>query len=192
MQQELNILKENYRKLQQECIQKQRIINNHVAIDILDYLNKCNNLTETAEKFDCDPAEIYYSIPYWDDCNDRLYGLEDYLIHLHKLDGRSCELDDLAKWDKLRMRTPDKGEIDSICTDYNRRKHSLYELADKYDLLIINLFRLLKERGLIKNETDAFEYCDFYKEYIGEHRYNKYETKSDLGLIQMYYNFMSK
>ena len=85
------------------------------------------------------------------------------------------------------MRTPDKDELEEIFTDYKRRKHSLYELADKYDLLIINLFRLLKEHKFIENESDAFGYNDFYKEYIGKSCYNKYLIDTNLKLIDMYY-----
>jgi len=188
---ELLILQEEYIKLQKRFYQKQRIIDNNIAIDILDYLNECNNLTETARKFDCDPEELFYSIPDWDNCNERLYGLEDYTIYNNKLEGRWYELDNLKynleKVDNKKMRTPDKDELDSIFTDYKRRKHSLYELADKYDLLIINLFRLLKEHKFIKNESDAFGYNDFYKEYIGESFYNKYVIDTDLKLIDLFY-----
>ena len=152
---DLLILQEEYKKLQERCYQKKRIIDNNIAIDILDYINECNNLTETARKFDCDPEELFYSIPDWDNCNERLYGLEDYIIYNNKLEGRCYELDNLKdnleKKNNKKMRNPDKEELESIFIDYKRRKHSLYELADKYDLLIINLFRLLKEHKLIEN-----------------------------------------
>jgi len=188
---DLLILQEEYKKLQKRFYQKQRIIDNNIAIDILDYMNECNNLTETARKFDCDPEELFYSIPDWDNCNERLYGLEDYIIYNNKLEGRWYELDNLKynleKVDNKKMRTPDKDELEAIFTDYKRRKHSLYELADKYDLLIINLFRLLKEHKFIENESDAFGYNDFYKEYIGESFYNKYVIDTDLKLIDMFY-----
>jgi hypothetical protein len=184
---ELFFLQEEYIKLKKSCERKKRIIDNNIAIDILDYLNECNNLTETARKFDCDPEELFYSIPYWDDCNERLYSLEDYSIYNNKLEGRCHELDDLNRINILKMRTPDKYELDSIFLDYKKRKHSLYELADKYDLLIINLFRLLKQYNFIEKECDAFGYDDFYKEYIGESCYNKYNIDTDLKLIDMYY-----
>jgi hypothetical protein len=184
---DLLILQEEYKKLQKSCNRKKRIIDNNIAIDILDYLNECNNLTETARKFDCDPEELFYSIPDWDNCNDRLYRLEDYSFFNNKLCGRYCELDNLNKIDNKIMRTPDKDELYAIFADYKRRKHSLYELADKYDLLIINLFRLLKEHKFIEKESDSFGYNDFYKEYIGETFYNKYDINTDLKLIDMYY-----
>ena len=72
---ELNILKEEYNKLKKSSNNKQEIIDNNLAHDILASISETNNLTKTAKKFDCDPVEIFYSIPCWDDCNDRLYGL---------------------------------------------------------------------------------------------------------------------
>jgi hypothetical protein len=60
------------------------------------------------------------------------------------------------------MRTPDKEELNMLISDYQSNKFTLYELADKYDLLIINLFRLLKEHKLIKKESDAIGYEKFY------------------------------
>ena len=171
---DLLILQEEYIKLQKSCNRKKRIIDNNIAIEILDYLNECNNLTETARKFDCDPEELFESIPYWDDCNERLYGLEDYSFYNNKIEGRY----------------PDKDELDAIFTDYKTQKHTLYELADKYDLLIINLFRLLKEYYFIEKECDAIGYNDFYKIYIGESFYNKYNIDTDMKLIDMYYKII--
>ena len=184
---ELLILQEEYIKLKKNCDRKKRIIDNNIAIEIIEYLNECNNLTQTAKNFDCDPEELFYSIPDWDNCNERLYSLEDYKFYNNKIGGRYYELDNLRRINILKMRTPDKDELDSIFEDYKRRKHSLYELADKYDLLIINLFRLLKEHNFIEKECDAFGYDDFYKEYIGESCYNKYNINTDLKLIDMYY-----
>ena len=91
-----------------------------------------------------------------------------------------------------KMRTPDKEELDMMISDYRANKHSLYELADKYDLIIINLFRLLKDRKLIEKESDAIRYDEFYKEYIGEYEYNKYKIDRNLKLIDSYYYHMNK
>ena len=85
------------------------------------------------------------------------------------------------------MRTPEQNELDLIFTDYNNNL-GLYQLADKYNLLIINLFRLLKEYKLIEKESDANGYDDFYREYISESIYNKYDIDTDLKLIDMYYD----
>ena len=67
---------------------------------------------------------------------------------------------------------------------------SAFELADKYNLLIINLFRLLKENNFIEKECDAIGYNDFYKIYIGESFYNKYDIDTNLKLIDMYYKII--
>jgi hypothetical protein len=191
---ELAILQEEYVKLQIICGRKQRMIDRNLAYEILDHLNESNSITETAKKFDCAPEELFYSIPEWDDCNERLYGLDDYLVYKNRLEGRCHEFDNLKDnlIDNKKMRTPDSDELVAIFTDYKKRRHSLYELADKYDLLIDNLFRLLKEGGLIKSESDAFGYNEFYKEYISETIYNSYNIDTDLKLIDMFYKYKNK
>ena len=187
---ELAILQEEYEKLQISCGRKQRVIDRNLACEILDHINESNSITETAKKFDCAPEELFYSIPEWDDCNERLYGLDDYLIYKNRLEGRCHEFDIIDNLkDNKKMRTPDSDELEAIFTDYKKQKHTLYELADKYDLLIHNLFRLLKEGGLIKSESDAFGYNEFYKEYISEKFYNSYNIDTDLKLSDMFYRY---
>lgn len=197
---ELNILKEEYNKLKKSSNNKQEIIDNNLAHDILASISKTNNLTKTAKEFNCDPAEIFYSIPCWDDCNDRLYRLEDYEFHNYKIYGRenflgdhiqTIQYNDLEQYNQL-MRTPGQTELDKIFVEYQSGEITLYGLADKYNLLIINLFRLLKKHKLIEKESDAIGYNEFYKEYIGEFEYNKYVIKTDLGLIDMFYYYLNK
>lgn len=185
---ELNILKEEYVKLQNRCEQKQRIIDKNIASEILDYLSECNSLTKTAEEFRCSPEELYYCIPDWGNCNDRLYGLDDYSFYRNKLDGRYYELDDFEQINSQKMRTPEQDELKLIFADYSSRNFGLYQLADKYNLLITNLFRLLKEHKLIVRESDANGYDEFYKEYIGECFYNKYDINTNLKLSDMFYS----
>jgi hypothetical protein len=55
---ELNILKEEYNKLKERLNNKQEIIDNNLADDIKSYLSETNNLTKTAQKFQCDPSEL--------------------------------------------------------------------------------------------------------------------------------------
>ena len=191
---ELNISKEEYKKLKDKSNNKQEIIDNNIAHDILAYISKTNSLTKTAKKFQCNPCEIYSSIPCWDDCNDRLYNLDDYDLYKYKIDGREYELYDLEnikyndiKDYNMKMRTPEKEELDKIFTEYKSGEIQLYELSDKYNLLIINLFRLLHEHKLIENECDAIGYDEFYKIYVGQYKYNKYNIKKNLGLIKWYY-----
>ena len=86
------------------------------------------------------------------------------------------------------MRTPEQAELDLIFTDYYSNNLNLYEIADKYNLLIINLFRLLQEHKIIEKESDAIGYDIFYKIYIGENIYNKYDIDTELTLIDMFYS----
>jgi hypothetical protein len=196
---ELNISKEEYQKLKNRSNNKQEIIDNNLSHDILSYISRTNSLTKTAKKFQCDPSEIFYSIPFWDDCNDRLYKLEDYDLYNNKIYGRENELYDLEnlKYNdiedyNMKMRTPEKEELDKIFTEYKSCEITLYELADKYNLLIINLFRLLNEHKLIEKESDAIGYNEFYKIYAGEYEYNKYNIKTDIGIIKHFYICQNK
>ena len=164
-----------------------------VTIDnIIEHLCKYNNVTKTAEEFNCDPNELYRKIPDWDGCCDRLYDLEDYKMYRYKLGGRQEELEEFQhsyNYD-IQMRTPDKEELNTLISDYLCEKFTLYELADKYNLLIINLFRLLQENKLIKKETDAIGYKKFYQEYLGKYNYNEYKDIQNLKLIELFYNSM--
>jgi hypothetical protein len=185
----LLILQEDYKKLAERCKQKQQIISKHISCDILEYLSECNSLTETAKKFECLPEELYYCISEWDGYNDILYRLIDYNIYRNKLQGRGHELDNPRKINNLMMRTPEQIELDTIFTEYTSGELSLYAIADKYNLSIINLFRLLKEHDLIEKESDAIGYNNFYKEYIGLFCYNKYNIITNLNLIDIYYKY---
>ena len=159
--------------------------------NIIEHLCKYNNVTKTAKEFNCDPMELYRKIPDWDGCCDRLYNLEDYKIYRYKLGGRQEELEEFQYTHdyEIQMRTPEKDELDEIFREYHSNNLSLYELGDKYNLIIINLFRLLKENKLIEKESDAIGYIIFYKEYIGEYNYNKYNINNNLKLIKKYYKY---
>ena len=186
LQKELDILQEEYIKLDKRYDDKQKIINNNLAVDMTDYLNECDSLEETAEYFNYDVLELFTWIPDWDDCNDRLYGLDNYKYYLYKYSGRRYEMDDIennASELKIKMRILGKDELDKIFEEYKSNELSLYELADKYNILINNLFRFLKDNKLIKKESDAIGYDRFYKEYIGEKDYNKYNTDNNLIFI---------
>ena len=91
---ELLILREDYRKLDADFIEVRRLQVDHLATEITEYLNECNSLTETAEKFESSPEDIYRFIPEWDDCNDRLYGLDDYKMYSLRFEGRCGDLDE--------------------------------------------------------------------------------------------------
>jgi hypothetical protein len=86
------------------------------------------------------------------------------------------------------MRTPDQDTINKMIEDYRDASDlSLYELADRYELWINNLFRLLKENNLIEKETDAKGYDSFYIEHLGTRYCAKSDKKTDLELIEEYY-----
>ena len=188
LQKELDILQEEYTKLDKRYDDKQNIINNNLAVDMIDYLNECDSLEKTAEYFNYDVLELFTWIPEWDDCNDRLYGLDNYKYYLYKYSGRRYEMDDIndnSNELKIKMRILGKDELDKIFEEYKSNKLSLYELADKYNILINNLFRFLKDNKLIEKESDAIGYNDFYKEYIGDKEYNKYNTDNNLIFIDI-------
>ena len=90
-----------------------------------------------------------------------------------------------------KMRTPEQDTINKIIEDYRDASDlSLYELADRYDLWINNLFRLLKENNIIEKETDAKGYGDFYRDYLGSgHIWNG--VSNELRLIEDFYKNVS-
>jgi hypothetical protein len=73
---------------------------------------------------------------------------------------------------------------------------SLYDIADKHNLIILNLFRLLKENRHIENETDIRGYEQFLKDYYGNYynndNYNYNDNDKDLKLIEKFYKLTNK
>jgi hypothetical protein len=192
---QLLIQKEEYTKLKKINKQYINVITKNLAVKILEDLFDSGNLAITAKKFGCDPIALYPHIINWDGCSDGLQNLEDYYDFYYKLEGRRCEIGvisaleccELEEFEK-KKRTPDQKSLDEIFIQYSSGEMTLYELADKSNIMIFNLFRLLKEHKLIEKESDAIGYEQFYKEYSGEYEYNKYEIKTDLGLIDIFYN----
>ena len=66
---------------------------------------------------------------------------------------------------------------------------SLYDIADKYDIIILNLFRLLKENRHIESESEIRGYEQFIKDYYGNY-YNS--GNKDLKLIEKFYKLTNK
>jgi hypothetical protein len=167
------------------CHLKERIddLINDNAIKILDYFSMCLNIRKTAWKFGMSMEELYERISEWDDHSNLLESACDYdecrieVIGRKEYDEDKIEGEDFL----LRNRIPSANEVTKIIEDYKESNLSLYELADRYDLQINNLFRLLKETGLIEKETDAKSYDNFYTEYLGTGC--DWDGKSDLGLI---------
>jgi hypothetical protein len=167
------------------CHLKERIddLINDNAIKILDYFSMCLNIRKTAWKFGMSMEELYERISEWDDHSNLLESACDYdecrieVIGRKEYDEDKIEREDFL----LRNRIPSVNEVSKIIEDYKESNLSLYELADRYDLQINNLFRLLKETGMIEKETDAKGYDNFYTEYLGTGC--DWDGKSDLGLI---------
>ncbi len=159
---------------------------NDNAIKILNYFSMCLNIRKTAWKFSMEIEELYVRISEWDDSSELLESACDYDECRIEVIGRK-EYDDEQE-DKLdqkdliiRKRIPSANEVNKIISDYSLGNLSLYELADRYDLQINILFRLLKENGIIEKETDAKGYENFYTEYLGAGC--DWDGKSVLGLI---------
>ena len=135
--------------------------------------------------------ELYESIPEWDGCRDGLQSADDYHECRIEVIGRQ-EYDSDQEYDmepeelEHLMRTPEPDVITKIIADYNDSSLSLYDLTDKYELKINNLFRLLKENKVIEKETDAKNYQSFYVEHNGAG--TEWDHKSEFGLIDAFYD----
>ncbi len=92
--QENNKLHEKIKYLKNELNSVYDVIDKHLANEIIEHINKTNSIKLTANYYKIDPDWIYCKIPEWDDCNDRLYSLDDYEYHNYKIYGRENELYD--------------------------------------------------------------------------------------------------
>ena len=165
--------------------------NQQDAVEILEYFHSCSSIRNTACKYNMEMEDLYESIPEWDGCRDGLQSADDYhecrieVIGRQEYDAeQECDL----KEEEIEhlMRTPEPDVITKIIADYNDSNLSLYDLADKYELKINNLFRLLKENKVIDNETDAKNYQSFYVEHNGAG--TEWDHKSEFGLIESFYD----
>lgn len=160
-----------------ELKKKRNNITNAYANKVLEYFSDCSNIRKTARAFGFEVEELYHLIPEWDGCSDGLQSADDYDECKIEVYGRKIydeekthefTKEELQVEREQKMRTPDQDTINKIIEDYNKATDlSLYDLADKYNLSINNLFRLLKENNLIEKETDAKGYGDFYRDYLG-------------------------
>jgi hypothetical protein len=170
--------------LKKELDRIYRVIDEHLAVEILDHINRTDSLTKTANYYGLDPEWLYCKITEWDDCNERLYGLSDYKEYEYKIEGRQCELYSYDYLDE-KMRTPEPEEMELIAYDYLCTSMSLYEIADKHNIVILNLFRLLKENRHIESESNIRGYTQFLKDYYGNYYNNN--NGNDLKLIEQFY-----
>ena len=165
--------------------------NEEISNEILEYFHSIYSIRRTAWKYDMELQDLFTMIPQWDGGREGLRSASDYEECLVEVMGR-YEYDDEQEYDmskeelERRMRMPEPDEIKKIIADYKESTHlSLYELADRYDLKINNLFRLLKENGVIEKEIDAKYYESFYVDHLGAG--SEWDGKSELGLIEAFY-----
>ena len=168
---------EQSNKINKELKKKRNNITTAYANKVLEYFSDCSNIRKTARAFGFEVDELYHLIPEWDGCSDGLQSANDYDECKIEVYGRKIydeekthefTKEELQVEREQKMRTPDQDTINKIIEDYNKATDlSLYDLADKYNLSINNLFRLLKENNLIEKETDAKGYGDFYRDYLG-------------------------
>jgi hypothetical protein len=158
------------------------------APEILDYFHSCSSIRRTAWAYGMEMAELYELIPQWEDSREGLRSADDYKECRIEIIGRR-EYDEELEEDMtkeeydFRERALDEEDINAIISDYKESTDlTLYELADRYELKINYLFKLLKENKVIDKETDAKGYAGFYEEHMGSSC--GWDGKSDLGLIE--------
>ena len=158
------------------------------APEILDYFHSCSSIRRTAWAYGMEMAELYELIPQWEDSREGLKAADDYKECRIEIIGRreydEEEEEDMTREQReFRERALDKEDINAIITDYKESTNlTLYELADRYELRINYLFKLLKENKVIEKETDAKGYASFYQEHMGSSC--EWDGKSELGLIE--------
>jgi hypothetical protein len=160
--------------------------NKENACEILQYFHSCSSIRKTAWKYCIKMEELYELIPEWDGCRDGLQSADDYVECRIEVIGRreyDEELEEDLTWEEreFRERALDEEDINNIIADYTESNLSLYELADRYELKINYLFRVLKENKVLEKETDAKGYASFYEEHMGSTC--EWDGTSDLGLI---------
>ena len=159
---------------------------NDNSVKILEYFYSCCSIIKTACRFGIEMEELYELIPEWDGCRDGLQNADDYEECRIEVIGRreydeEHEEDMTTEQREFRERQLNADEVNQIINDYICSDLSLYELADRYELQINYLFKLLKENKLIEKETDAKGYASFYEEHMGSGC--EWDRKSILELI---------
>ena len=156
------------------------------AEQILDYFHSVYSIRRTAWKYGMEMSELYELIPQWEDSREGLRSAEDYKECRIEVIGRR-EYDEEEEermtndYLEFRQRQLDEEDITNIIADYKDSTLSMYELADRYELQINYLFRILKENKLIEKETDAKGYAGFYEEHMGSGC--EWDGKCDLGML---------
>jgi len=157
--------------------------------EIIDYFQSCSSIRKTAFEYGMEMAELYESIIRWScDCNCVIKEADDYKECRIEIIGRR-EYDEELEKDMtneelaFRERHLEADEVYKIISDYIESTNlTLYEIADRYELKINYLFKLLKENKVIDKETDAKGYAGFYEEHMGSGC--EWDGKTELGLIE--------
>ena len=173
-------------KNQSDIFEKRMInyIEERIQEQVMYHFNWCKSIKDTARSYKLDMEELYELIPIWFGDGTKIEEADDYEECMIAVMGRKkydAEIEFTLEEMNIINRTPDLEEMNKIIWDYINVNMSLYELADKYNLKINNLFRLLKINNLIVNETDAKGYHTFYTDYFGTDFFWDYET--EVGMI---------
>jgi hypothetical protein len=184
MEEKLAALETENKNLKAQITRLKQVI--HDTDQILDFFNCCRSIRKTAFKYGINMEELYENIPVWSNSYESLHKADDFEeCRIIVIGRRICdaelyeELDD----DELAIKTRElsTNDITNIINDYKNSELSLYELADKYELKIEYLFKILKDNGIIEKETDAKGYAVFYREYCGAKE--TWDGKSDMGFL---------
>jgi hypothetical protein len=171
----------------QSNIFKERMINcieERIQEQVMEHFNWCKSIKDTADEYKLDMEVLYDLIPIWSGDGNKIMEAKDYEECMIKVMGRKkydAEMEFTSEEMNIINRTPDLEEMNKIIWDYINTNMSLYELADKYNLKINNLLRLLKINNLFVNETDAKGYHTFYTDYFGTGFFWDFET--EVGMI---------
>ena len=160
--------------------------NDEEGCEIMEFFHSCSSIRRTAWKYGMDLEEMYNLIPQLEDTWRGLEAASDYDECRMEVVGRQewdAEQEESMTTEEfaIRDRTPIKEELDCLILDYKDSTLSLYEIADRYNLCIYNLFRLLKENQIIEKETDAKGYSSFYVDFKGAG--SEWDGKSEIGLL---------
>jgi hypothetical protein len=153
---------------------------------ILDYFHSVYSIRRTAWKYGMEMSDLYELIPQWEDSREGLRSAQDYKeCRIEVIGRREYDEEEEERMTKeqleFRLRPLDEEDITNIIADYKGSTLSIYELADRYELQINYLFRILKENKIIEKETDVKGYAGFYEEHMGSGC--EWDGKSDLGLF---------
>jgi hypothetical protein len=191
MEEKLAALETENMNLKAKIKQLKQVIDDMIENDpehILDFFNCCGSIRKTALKYGMEMEELYERISVWDECYASLHAADDFEECRIEVIGRKeydKELESYLDPDELLSKTRelDADEIKNIIDDCKNSELSLYDIADRHELKIDYLFKILKDNGIIEKETDVRGYANFYKEYLGARK--EWDGKSEFGFLNV-------